>query len=225
MKHHILLVEDDEDFGFMLKQYLELSSMHVEWIAHPKEVESLLEHELPFHLAIVDVMMPYMSGFELAQKIVAKQPGFPFVFLTAKDQRIDRLTGLKIGADDYITKPCDPEELVLRIQNILRRSHIPTSSKEIQIGAYMLDQTNFLLVHAREAFRLTEREMQLLTYLWTHNQQVVTREQILEEIWGNTDFFAGRSMDVFVSRLRKYLVHDPTLGIHSVRGVGFDVKL
>ena len=225
MKYNILLVEDDEDFGFMLKQYLELSGLEVRLIAHPQEAEALLDQDFTFHLAILDVMMPYMSGFTLAQKILSRYPGFPFIFLTAKDQKIDKLTGLKIGADDYITKPCDPEELVLRIQNIVRRSQPVLPVAEVRIGTYVFDRSNFLLIHPLETFRLTEREVNLLSYLWSQNRQLVTREQILEQVWGTTDFFTGRSMDVFISRLRKYLSHDPGLQINSVRGIGFDVRL
>lgn len=225
MNVDILLVEDDDDFGSMLTQYLELSAMRVTWVKHPQDVEPLLKKHFQFHLAIFDVMMPYLSGFALAQCVLSKYPFFPFIFLTAKDQKIDKLTGLKIGAYDYITKPCDPEELLLRIQNIVHRHAGALQTDEITIGTYRFNRSLFLLEHEKHRIRLTEREAELLLYLWQNNKTLVTREQVLQQVWGSVDFFTGRSMDVFISRLRKYLARDPHLYIRSVRGIGFEIQL
>ncbi|WP_313184935.1 response regulator transcription factor [Sphingobacterium siyangense] len=220
----ILLVEDDPDFGFMLKQYLELSTFAIDWIAQPNDLTENFQQLADYDLVILDVMLPQISGFSLAKEINALYPALPFIFLTAKEQKIDKLTGLKIGADDYVTKPCDPEELLLRIQNILKRNQKNSIPKSIAIGSYVFHPEQLLLSHTLEQFKLTEREAQLLLFLWQHNGQLVTREEILEKVWGNADFFTGRSMDVFITRIRKYLSLDPNLSISSNRGVGFTVQ-
>ncbi|WP_333886249.1 response regulator transcription factor [Sphingobacterium siyangense] len=220
----ILLVEDDPDFGFMLKQYLELSTFAIDWIAQPNDLTENFQQLADYDLVILDVMLPQISGFSLAKEINALYPTLPFIFLTAKEQKIDKLTGLKIGADDYVTKPCDPEELLLRIQNILKRNQKNNTPKSIAIGRYLFHPEQLLLSHTLEQFKLTEREAQLLLFLWQHNGQLVTREEILEKVWGNADFFTGRSMDVFITRIRKYLSLDPNLGISSNRGVGFTIQ-
>ncbi|MNK03823.1 Transcriptional regulatory protein YycF [compost metagenome] len=220
----LLLVEDDPDFGFMLKQYLELSTFIIDWIAQPNDLTANFQQLADYDLVILDVMLPQISGFSLAKEINALYPALPFIFLTAKEQKIDKLTGLKIGADDYVTKPCDPEELLLRIQNILKRNQKNSIPKSIAIGRYLFHPEQLLLSHALEQFKLTEREAQLLLFLWQHNGQLVTREEILEKVWGNADFFTGRSMDVFITRIRKYLSLDPNLSISSNRGVGFTIQ-
>lgn len=220
----LLLVEDDPDFGFMLKQYLELSTFAIDWIAQPNDLTANFQQLADYDLVILDVMLPQISGFSLAKEINALYPALPFIFLTAKEQKIDKLTGLKIGADDYVTKPCDPEELLLRIQNILKRNQKNSIPKSIAIGRYLFHPEQLLLSHALEQFKLTEREAQLLLFLWQHNGQLVTREEILEKVWGNADFFTGRSMDVFITRIRKYLSLDPNLSISSNRGVGFTIQ-
>ncbi|HBW81725.1 MAG TPA: DNA-binding response regulator [Sphingobacterium sp.] len=220
----ILLVEDDPDFGFMLKQYLELSTFAIDWIAQPNDLTENFQQLADYDLVILDVMLPQISGFSLAKEINALYPTLPFIFLTAKEQKIDKLTGLKIGADDYVTKPCDPEELLLRIQNILKRNQKNSTPKSIAIGSYLFHPEQLLLSHASKQYKLTEREAQLLLFLWQHNDQLVTREEILEKVWGNADFSTGRSMDVFITRIRKYLSLDPNLSISSNRGVGFTIQ-
>lgn len=225
MNKKLLLVEDDADFGFMLKQYLEYSQFEVDLIADPREVENDLTILGKYDLAVLDVMMPYISGFVLAQQINKVNPELPIIFLTAKDQKIDKLTGLKIGADDYLTKPCDPEELILRIQNIIKRTTArKNTSAIIPLGTYQYDASNLLLTHPNGNEQLTEREAALLSYLYNNKDRIISREEILQHIWDNNDFFSGRSMDVFISRLRKYLQHDPTLNIQAIRSVGFKVK-
>ncbi|AYN00324.1 response regulator transcription factor [Chryseobacterium sp. 3008163] len=224
MNTKILLVEDDSDFGMILKQYLELEDFEVVWFQNPEDVVTILASDFPYHIGILDIMMPKMDGFSLAKIILKQKPQFPLLFLTAKNQKIDRLTGLKIGADDYLAKPCDPEELILRIKNILKRttSNIPNTQQKI--GDYILDSDKLLLIHPTGNIRLTIREKDLLIYLLQHNNQMIKRDDVLDKLWETNDYFTGRSLDVFISKLRKYLNNDPTIKILSVRGIGFEIN-
>jgi two-component system response regulator CssR len=223
MKTKILLAEDDIDFGMILKQYLELEDFEVTWFQNPSDIVPLLSVDFTFHIGILDIMMPNMDGFSLAKMILKEKPDFPILFLTAKNQKIDRLTGLKIGADDYIAKPCDPEELILRIKNILKRVQPATPESIINIGSYQLDTEKLLLSHAEGNIRLTIREQQLLLHLLKHNKKAIKRDDILNSLWETNDYFTGRSLDVFISRLRKYFSNDPEIKIQSLRGIGFEV--
>ena len=223
MKTKILLAEDDPDFGMILKQYLELEDFEVSWFQNPEDIIELLSSDFPFQIAILDVMMPNIDGFSLAKMILKEKNNFPILFLTAKNQKIDRLTGLKIGADDYIAKPCDPEELVLRIKNILKRTSPPITEIQIKIGQYLLDTQKLSLSHPNGNVRLTIREQELLLYLLKQNHSLITRDNILDNLWETNDYFTGRSLDVFISRLRKYFSNDPEVKIQSLRGIGFEV--
>lgn len=224
MKTRILLAEDDSDFGSILKHYLELSDFEVFWFQDPEEIVSKIEQDFLYDIGILDIMMPKLDGFSLANIILKQKPDFPILFLTAKNQKIDRITGLKIGADDYLAKPCDPEELILRIHNILKRTNNAVLSGQIKVGDYILNKEKLLLQHKNGTIRLTLKEKDLLVYLLKFNHQTVKREQILEQIWETNDYFTGRSMDVFISRIRKYLSSDPTIIIESIRGVGFEIN-
>lgn len=223
MKTKILLVEDDADFGLILKHYLELSDFEVVWFQNPEEVLEILKSDFCFNIGILDIMMPNIDGFSLAKIILKEKPDFPLLFLSAKNQKIDRLTGLKIGADDYIAKPCDPEELILRIKNILKRVISTTLETNFKIGEYTLDSEKLLLTHTKEKVRLTIREKDLLLYLLKQNKQTIKRDDILDNLWETNDYFTGRSLDVFISRIRKYFRHDEQIKIQSVRGVGFEI--
>lgn len=223
MKTKILLAEDDPDFGMILKQYLELEDFEVSWFQNPEDIIPLLSIGFPFQIGILDVMMPNIDGFSLAKTILKEQHNFPILFLTAKNQKIDRLMGLKIGADDYIAKPCDPEELVLRIKNILKRSLPPIMETQMKIGQYSLDTQKLLLSHPDGNIRMTVREQELLLYLLKHNHSTITRSDILDNLWETNDYFTGRSLDVFISRLRKYFSNDPEVKIQSLRGIGFEI--
>ncbi|MFP3834959.1 response regulator transcription factor [Chryseobacterium sp. SIMBA_028] len=223
MKTKILLAEDDSDFGMILKQYLELEDFEVNWFQNPEDIVELLSSDFPFQIGILDVMMPNIDGFSLAKMILKEKNNFPVLFLTAKNQKIDRLTGLKIGADDYIAKPCDPEELVLRIKNILKRISPPMTEVQIKIGQYLLDTQKLSLSHPDGNIRLTVREQELLLYLLKHNHTMITRDNILDHLWETNDYFTGRSLDVFISRLRKYFSNDEEVKIQSLRGIGFEV--
>lgn len=223
MKTKLLLAEDDSDFGTILKQYLELEDFDVSWFQNPEDIIPLLTTDFPFQMGILDVMMPNIDGFSLAKMIIKEKNNFPLLFLTAKNQKIDRLTGLKIGADDYIAKPCDPEELVLRIRNILKRTSPSAVESQLKIGEYSLDTQKLLLSHPNGNIRMTIREQELLLYLLKHNHSTITRNNILDNLWETNDYFTGRSLDVFISRLRKYFSNDPNVKIQSLRGIGFEI--
>ena len=220
---HILLAEDDFDFGSILKQYLELHQYKVSWAKDGNEALELFAKN-KYDICVFDVMMPKLDGFSLAEKVIEIDPEIPFIFLTAKKLKEDKIKGLKLGADDYIVKPFEADILVLKLQNILKRTtrvqHESTSKDTIHIGKYVFDYNNQSLKYKEEYQRLTEKETQLISYLYAHKNNMVRREDILKEIWGNDDFFSGRSMDVFISRLRKYFKEDQTISIDSIRGVG-----
>jgi len=215
----ILLAEDDTDLGNILSQYLDMQGYEV-LLARDGEEGWEKFNEGDVDICVLDVMMPKLDGFELAEKIYRKSPGIPFIFLTAKGLKEDRIRGLKIGADDYITKPFDVDELVLRIQNILRRTGTPELSS-FQIGQYDFSFEELTLNGPEDSHKLTMKEGMLLKYFLQHQNKLVKREEILEELWGENDYFLGRSMDVFVSRLRKYLKKEKTVAIDTVRGTGY----
>ncbi|TMM58829.1 response regulator transcription factor [Maribacter algarum] len=225
---HVLLAEDDFDFGSILKQYLEIHDYQVTWAKDGKEALECFEKD-HFDICVFDVMMPKMDGFTLAEKVVELNPEVPFIFLTAKKLKEDRITGLKLGADDYIVKPFEADILVLRMKNILKRMRKIQPKKEvlITIGLYQFDAVNHKLSFKSEEQRLTEKETVLIQYLYEHKNRMIKREDLLKDVWGNDDFFSGRSMDVFISRLRKYFKQDSNIAIESVRGVGltFEINL
>lgn len=221
----ILLVEDDADLGVMLKRYLNINQFEVEWGKNGEEGLQLFK-EGQFDICIIDVMMPVMDGFTMAKKIIDLNPEVPFLFLTARKTPEDRIKGLRLGADDYVAKPFEVEELVLRVKNIIKRTDYQNKlnrevpSGHIKIGNYTFDLDNLELRIHNETNGLTEKEAKLLYFLVNHQNQLIRREDLLTAIWGKTDFFSGRSMDVFISKIRKYLKHDSTISIESVRGVG-----
>jgi len=219
----LLLVEDDIDLQKVLAQYLELSGFKVFTANHGKHALKVFQ-ENHVDLCILDVMMPVMDGFTLAGEIRKLDPAMPVVFLTAKNQKEDRLKGLSIGADDYITKPFEAEELVLRLNNILKRAgkEDPSTSR---IGCLNIKYGELLIEDGTHRFNLTPRESELLKYLVENKNIVVKREDILEELWGQNDYFLGRSMDVFISRLRKYIQAEPSVSLETKRGVGFILKI
>ncbi|MGG5508191.1 MULTISPECIES: response regulator transcription factor [unclassified Myroides] len=221
--HKILLVEDDIDYGTVVKQYLEISNFDVVWTPNSTEVMDLLQQH-HFHLAILDIMLPVKDGFTLAKEIHHIHPTIPFLFLTAKNQNIDRLLGLKLGAADYIAKTCDPEELKLRIDNILRHVSVETTPF-YHMGIYTFNPALLRLENAKRTYQLTERERDLLLLFIQYNHSILEREVILNRLWQSADYFNGRSLDVFVTRLRKYLADDDNIQINSIRGVGFTIDL
>lgn len=223
MRNRILLVEDDLDLGLVLKQYLEFSGFEVTWYSNPLEALQNLATLENIQLAIIDVMMPEMNGFDLS-KIISERCKIPFLFLTAKAQSIDRILGLKLGADDYIAKPCEPEELLLRVKNILKRAEKNELAPIISIGKYSFLPAQYQIVFNDKTYTITEKETELLILLSQNNHKVLNRKEILEKLWGENDYFLGRSLDVFMTRLRKYFKEDERIKFDSVRGIGFKVE-
>jgi DNA-binding response OmpR family regulator len=215
----VLLAEDDRDFGNILSQYVSISGFDVTLARDGKEAWDLFQKDKP-DICVLDVMMPEMDGFTLGEKIKEAQPEVPLIFLTAKSLKEDIVRGLKIGADDYITKPFDPEVLILRINNILKRAY-SSSNDEYKISNTVLKINSLELICGNTKEKLTLKEAQLLRYFIVNKNKVLAREDILTEIWGEDDYFLGRSMDVFISRLRKYISEDKSLDIRTVRGTGF----
>lgn len=215
----VLLAEDDRDFGNILSQYISISGFTVTLARDGKEAWELFNQEKP-DICVLDVMMPEMDGFTLGEKIKQAQPDVPVIFLTAKSLKEDIVRGLKIGADDYITKPFDPEVLILRINNILKRAY-SSMNDEYTISNTILKFNTLELVCGKTKEKLTLKEAQLLKYFIINKNKILAREDILTEIWGEDDYFLGRSMDVFISRLRKYISDDKSIDIRTVRGTGF----
>ncbi|MEO8238789.1 MAG: response regulator transcription factor [Flavobacterium sp.] len=223
----ILLAEDDFDFANVLKQYLELYQYEVV-CAEDGEIALEFFKNQSFDICVFDVMMPKLDGFSLAEKIIKINPDIPFIFLTAKKLKEDKIIGLKLGADDYIVKPFEAEELILRLQNILKRSqqkNLQNESSKIQIGLYSFDTKRLSLKINDETQQLTEKEAALIQYLYSHQNQLLKREQILKAVWGNDDFFSGRSMHVYISKIRKYFKADSKISIESLRNIGLELKI
>jgi len=215
----ILIAEDDRDFGNILTQYVTISGFEVTLGIDGKEAWELF-NKYKFDICVLDVMMPEMDGFTLAVKIKEIHPETPIIFLTAKSLKDDIIRGLKIGADDYITKPFDPEVLILRINNILKRAY-SSSNDEFKVSKTILKYNTLELISGDIKEKLTLKEAQLLKYFIINKNKILAREDILTEIWGEDDYFLGRSMDVFISRLRKYVSEDKNIDIRTVRGTGF----
>jgi DNA-binding response OmpR family regulator len=215
----VLIAEDDRDFGNILTQYITISGFEVTLGRDGKEAWELFNKDKP-DICVLDVMMPEMDGFTLAEKIKEIQHDMPIIFLTAKSLKEDIVKGLKLGADDYITKPFDPEVLILRINNILKRAYTSVRD-EYHVSSTVLRFNTLDLICGKKKEKLTLKEAQLLRYFIINKNKILAREDILTEIWGEDDYFLGRSMDVFISRLRKYVTDDKGIDIRTVRGTGF----
>ena len=218
----ILLVEDDANLGYILKEYLSVYDFEVLWAKDGVEgLEQFKKRK--YDLCILDVMMPKMDGFTLAEKIKSFNPEVPLIFLTAKALKIDKLKGFKLGADDYIVKPVDEEELIARINAIIKRSHQATDQQPslFQIGQYEFDYPNQALIFAGKKQLITTKEADILRLLCMNKGNLLDRQTTLRELWGENDYFNRRSMDVFISKLRKYLSQDPGVKITNVHGKGF----
>lgn len=219
----VLIAEDDRDFGNILAQYVTISGFTVRHAHDGNEAWEMFQQEKP-DICVLDIMMPEMDGFSLGEKIKEKEPDIPIIFLTAKSLKEDIVRGLSIGADDYITKPFDPEILILRINNILKRAY-SSSNDEFKVSDTVLKYNTLELVCGDTKEKLTMKEAQLLKYFIINKNKMLTREDILTEIWGEDDYFLGRSMDVFISRLRKYMHDDRNIDIRTVRGTGFILEV
>lgn len=226
---HILLVEDDMNLGFVIQDTLKTEGFRVHLCKDGKE--GLLQfNKESYDLCLLDIMMPKKDGLSLAEDIRKINEDVPIVFLTAKDNAEDKIKGLRLGADDYITKPFSSEELILRIKAILKRRPEFKENKREQskylIGKYTFDFLNYELVFEDgDKKKLTKKEAELLKVLAEHRDQVIEREIIGNMIWGDDSYFVGRSMDVFITKLRKYLSQDENISISNVHGVGFRLEV
>ena len=221
-KPHILYVEDDETLSFVTKDNLEMNGFKVTHAKDGREAIQIFKKEI-YDLCLVDVMLPHMDGYSVVEEIRSRHSEIPILFLTAKSLKEDKIHGLKLGADDYITKPFSIEELILKINVFLRRKYI-TSTMELsvlKVGQYVLDHDNLQLIRDDHTDQMTKKEADLLKLLIQNKNKIVERGMILERLWGENDYFMGRSMDVFISRLRKYLKQDVSINIENIHGVGF----
>ncbi len=228
-KINILFVEDDANLRMILQDYLEMVGYNVD-PAEDGEVGFDLFNKNQYDLIILDVMMPKKDGFTLAKEIRAKQSKAPIIFLTARNLKEDRIQGFQYGCDDYITKPFSTEELNLRIKAILRRCAATKMmdskiDEEFKIGKFIFDSKNLLLKSDEGEKKLTKKESELLKLLCMNKNALLPREEALEKIWGENDYFIGRSMDVFITKLRKYLNSDSDVKIINVHGIGFKLEV
>lgn len=227
-KAHLLYVEDDESLSFVTRDNLELNGYEVTYCEDGKKAMEVIRGNQRFDLCILDVMLPEVDGFTLAQEIRKRDEIVPIIFLTAKSMKQDKIHGLTIGADDYMTKPFSIEELLLKIDIFLRRTKFQGNARgnaPVHIGDYAFDYKNLNLSSGDYSETLTQKEADLLKLLNEHRNQVIKRSFILETIWGKDDYFLGRSLDVFISRLRKYLNQDERIKIENIHGVGFKFRV
>lgn len=221
-KVNILLCEDDPNFGAVLKDYLSMNGYEVTLATDgDKGVDYFRTGQ--YGLCVLDVMMPKKDGFTAAAEIKRMNPDVPLIFLTAKTLQQDKIEGFKLGADDYITKPFNSEELLYRIAAVLKRgkSKQNNQQKEFTVGAYHFNYKNRILTHNGQQEKLSPKEAELLRLLCLKVNDILYREEALKQIWGRDDYFTARSMDVFITKLRKYLKDDPTLEIVNIHGNGF----
>lgn len=219
----ILYVEDDPNLGFVTRDSLEEEGFTIFHFTEGKEAWKTFKKD-KFDLCLLDVMLPELDGFSLAEKIREQNPQIPIIFLSAKAMQEDRIQGLKVGGDDYITKPFSLEELVLRIRVFLKRnaiSHTQVTHDVFPCGSYEFCYSQLTLTRDEEVQKLTHREAEVLKYFLERKNQIVKREEILVAIWGRDDYFLGRSLDVFLTRIRKMLSRDPKVRLENIHGVGF----
>ena len=219
----IFLVEDDLSFGSVLKSYLELNDYQVDWVDDGKFA---LEHfrKGVFDICILDVMLPHVDGFTIALEIRKMHPSVPIVFLTAKKLKEDVLKGYGAGGDDYITKPFDTDILLAKIKAIIQRRDLRDGTRDIyEIGRFLFNAKLRTLSTGGQEVKLSPKESQLLEMLANNPNALIGREMALKKIWGSDDYFTARSMDVYVTKLRKYLAEDPSLVIKNIHGAGFQL--
>lgn len=224
-KYKILYAEDDETLAFLTKDNLENQYD----VTHCTDGEMCLEtfKKDSFDICIFDIMMPKMDGFDLAEKVRKINSDVPIIFLSAKTLKEDRIRGLRLGADDYLVKPFSIEELLLKIEIFLKRSQKSSISENViyTIGKYQFDSKNYLVFTDTEKISLTQREAELLKLFLDNKNVVMKREEILKSLWGNDDYFMGRSLDVFISRLRKILSTETGIAIENLHGIGFKFSI
>ena len=226
--YRILLVEDDENLGFVVNDLLGMEGYQVHWA---KDGEAGLKASKDFqpHLSVLDIMLPKMDGYTLGTEIKQKNQQAPIIFLTARGMETDRVKGFQAGADDYITKPFSNQEFLLRVKAVLNRCYannqVVEAKNEYAIGQFKFSPNNLTLSFNGVEKHLTQKEADVLKLFCQNENETVKRELILSTVWGNTDYFTGRSLDVFISKLRKYLKADESIKIENVHGVGFRLKV
>lgn len=221
---NILIVEDDVNLGILLSEFLESQNFNVKLCRNGASgLTSFKKHN--FDICILDVMMPEMDGFNLASQIKKEKKDIPFLFLTARSMKEDKLKGYAVGAEDFVTKPFDEEELLCRLKVILRRHQKEEEAKilptQFKIGDYFFDYQRQELSYNNTSRRITEKENEVLRLLCLNQNRILKREEAVEQIYGKRDYFLGRSFDVFISRIRKLLKNDPKVSIENVFKVGF----
>jgi DNA-binding response OmpR family regulator len=220
-KYKILYAEDDETLAFLTKDNLEQQYD----VTHCDDGEMALNtfKKETFDICIFDIMMPKMDGFELAENIRKINSDVPIIFLSAKTLKEDRIKGLRLGADDYLVKPFSIEELLLKIEIFLKRTNknVSVDKSLYTVGKYQFDSKNYLVFTDSEKISLTQRESDLLKLFLNNKNVVLKREEILKSLWGDDDYFMGRSLDVFISRLRKILSNENGIAIENLHGIGF----
>jgi two-component system, OmpR family, response regulator len=218
----LFFVEDDLSFGAVLKSYLEICNFSVTWMDDGKYAFSAFR-EGTFDLCLLDVMLPHVDGFSIGREIRSVNPSIPIIYLTAKSLKEDIITGYRIGADDYIIKPFDTDVLLYKIAVVLKRSEktLNTEDLQVQIGQYIFDPKLREINYQGVKQLLSPKEAALLKLLCEHKNELLSREIALKRIWGDDGYFTTRSMDVFVTRLRKYLKDDPSIEIRNIHGSGF----
>lgn len=221
--YQLLLVEDDESLGYLLSEYLNFKNFVVKWVKNGNHALTILKTQT-FDLCLLDVMMPDMDGFKLAELMKREGINIPFLFLTARALKIDVLKGFSLGAVDYIRKPIDEEELVVRLNSllgILSYTEKKSETTEYQIGNYIFYPTHFELKYGKEVNQLTSRENELLLYLIENKNNVCHHDEILNKFWGETNTLNRKSLNVFITRLRKYFSKDPSISIENIHNQGF----
>lgn len=225
IKTRILLAEDDQNLGNLLKEYLKAKSFAVDLFPDGEKAFHGFQTQ-PYDLCILDVMMPVKDGFTLAKEIRAVNGEMPVIFLTAKSMKEDVFEGFKLGADDYITKPFNMDELLFRIEAIMRRVKKDDSNTHIfKIGKYVFDSNKQILIYGNEEQKLTTKESELLRLLSLNVKKVLDRNFALRTIWVDDSYFNARSMDVYITKLRKYLKNDPSIQILNIHGKGFKLLI
>lgn len=226
-KIHILLVEDDVNLGYLIVENLQAKGVEVTLAKTGKEGMNAIQNST-FDLCILDIMLPEIDGLKLGARLKSLHPATPFIYLSARMQEADRIGGFETGADDYVTKPFSFKELYYRIMVILKRSNILVQTSEtdpIMLGNTVLNTQNRTLYINGLEKKLSRREADVLSKLMHHAGKYVSRSDMLKQVWGNDDYFSAKSMDVYITRIRKLLKDEPSLGIENLYGSGYRIRI
>lgn len=229
VKNKIFLVEDDLNFGSVMKSYLEMNDFVVDWINDGKHAIESFKKGM-YDLCILDVMLPHVDGFTIGTEVKKLKPAMPIIFLTAKTLKEDMIKGFTVGADDYVTKPFDSDVLICKIKAILKRNqqsgNIDEPEEDLIIGKFAFDyKKRNLKFQNDEGIKLSPKEAELLRYLAQNQNKVLDRNFALEKIWGEQGYFTARSMDVYITKLRKFLKQDSNIEIVNIHGSGYILKI